>query len=897
MGPVVEALRSAGDFTDGAAFTPSAGSLRLLLPEMSDRLPPLPVPTGDPRADRHLLFQGLLEVFDHLGPTVCVLEDLHWGDERTGDFLHFLASQLPSQLALVATYRREGAFATSPVPELASRAGLNATTAHISLEPLTVGSVHRLVNELVGADISEEFAGQIHERTSGIPFAVEEVVRLVQDRRELLRRDAWWVAHTLDRLQVPPTIRDSVVGRASQLDEDARRMTDAAAVLGTPATEDQLVRVAGLDEGRGAAALARALRAAVLVGTDGPYYGLRHALACQALYEAIPTPERTRLHLHAAQVLEATDPRPAAQLVRHNREAGRTREWVRYAEMAADQAWSHRDAGAATHFLNEALLAPGLSTATATRLAPKLAKMACECATPIPDTLMALKRLADDDRLPGGARGWTRAVVGTLIAQDDARSGSWELERALREPGLGGSQRARVMLNLALAGGDDDHITKRFTWVARSASEAAVVQEPLLDLEVAVAGAALLAARGDPRAVGVIDYLPWDAPGLDGDPPVARAMMCAAHILVSALLDVGEYGRARRLLDWAAARAPAIGWGRWRYVHEYQVVLLDWAVGEWDGLGDRARYLLDTRGGTHEGSAGGLIGALLALAHGQVSGVAAGLRWAAGAVGRLPEQALALAGQGRMHLEHGRPPMPLAEILQVTDCMVVRLGLSTSVGDLLPVAVEALMASGRVAEAESLAKKAKSELDGRDAPLAKAGLIWSTAVIAAYKHHHTVAARGFARAEHEYACLPRPYDAARAAERRGMCLVAASDSGAADCLIGALLQFRGLGATGDVKRIRRILRAHRFPVPAAERPHVDRGMPLSQREADVVRRAATGLTATEISAELLLSRRTVEQYLQFAIRKLGVNRKRDLIGRTDLAEPSGATAEHLEIRQ
>jgi DNA-binding CsgD family transcriptional regulator len=229
--------------------------------------------------------------------------------------------------------------------------------------------------------------------------------------------------------------------------------------------------------------------------------------------------------------------------------------------------------------------------------------------------------------------------------------------------------------------------------------------------------------------------------------------------------------------------------------------------------------------------------------------------------------------------------MPLTEILQVTDRMVVHFGLSTWVGDLLPVAVEALMASGRVAEAESLVRKAKSELDGRDAPLAKAGLSWSVAAIAAHQHHYTVAAAAFAGAEQEFARLPRPYDAARAAERRGVCLAASADSAAADCLIGALVRFRRLGATGDVKRIGRILRAHRIPVPTAERPHIGRGMPLSQRQADVVRCAAAGLTAFETSRELSLSPRTVEQYLQFALRKLGVNRKRDLIGRSDLGDP------------
>jgi DNA-binding CsgD family transcriptional regulator len=222
--------------------------------------------------------------------------------------------------------------------------------------------------------------------------------------------------------------------------------------------------------------------------------------------------------------------------------------------------------------------------------------------------------------------------------------------------------------------------------------------------------------------------------------------------------------------------------------------------------------------------------------------------------------------------------------LDFIDLVMVRRGISAWVGEVLPVAVDALVASDRSVEAESLVRDVERELRGRDAPLANAGLSWTRGVIAANQTRYSVAADAFGRAEREFACLPRPYDSARALERRGLCLVAVIDASAADSLGGALQRFRRLGARADFNRVRRTLRAHSFPVPAAERTPAVQGMALTRQETEVVRRAAVGLTASEISSELSLSQRTVEQYLRFAIRKLGVDRKRDLVGRADLLD-------------
>jgi DNA-binding CsgD family transcriptional regulator len=172
----------------------------------------------------------------------------------------------------------------------------------------------------------------------------------------------------------------------------------------------------------------------------------------------------------------------------------------------------------------------------------------------------------------------------------------------------------------------------------------------------------------------------------------------------------------------------------------------------------------------------------------------------------------------------------------------------------------------------------ESESRGCDSPRVRASLAWSCAVIAQHQHRHEAAVDAFARSEGEFARMPRPYDAARAAERRGVCLLQASDPTAADCLIDAMRRFRRLGATGDERRVRRFLRAHRISVPKVRLDRMAVRSPLTPREQEVVTLASSGRTGLEISRALSLSPRTVEQYLRFALRKLGLERKRDLVG-------------------
>ncbi|HET6354167.1 helix-turn-helix transcriptional regulator [Streptomyces sp.] len=199
--------------------------------------------------------------------------------------------------------------------------------------------------------------------------------------------------------------------------------------------------------------------------------------------------------------------------------------------------------------------------------------------------------------------------------------------------------------------------------------------------------------------------------------------------------------------------------------------------------------------------------------------------------------------------------------------------------ELAPWAVEATARAGRRDTAGEMVEEFAAGMEGRVAPAAFAALMWCRALLAEADGDFPEAADRFRRARTRYQALPRPYEAALAAEACARCAVAGrpqSAAGAAE-LAAAAHELEAMGATWDVARVRAHLRAH----PGAQRRRPRAGRPsygerLSPREEEVAELAGAGLSNREIAATLHLSPRTVEQHVARALRKLGALSRKDL---------------------
>jgi DNA-binding CsgD family transcriptional regulator/tetratricopeptide (TPR) repeat protein len=879
LAPVADAFRQAAREVGGLRLSAVAGALRPLFPEWA-ALPAGLDPAEDATASRHRVFTALAELACCLEVAVLVVEDAHWADEATLEFLLYLASRQPQPLSLVVTYRPEDVPAGSLLPRLSSRLSPGTTRLRVALGPLDVAGTAEFVSSmLAGEHVSAGFAAFLHEHTEGLPLTVEESVRLMVDRGDVFQRDGGWVRRHLADITVPATIRDAVQERAGRLSADAQAVLQAAAVLADPVDEAALRALPGLAAERFRAGLCEALGSGLLTEDDRGRVSFRHVLACRAVYEAIPVPERRALHLRAGRVLEALSPLPAAQLARHFREAGETNEWCRYAEQAADLALASGDEATACVLLHDLVTGAGLPTASLARLTGKIPLVSFTGRARYRDIVGALRSVVDAGNLGPGEEADVRFQLGQVLnAMDAYEAARAELERAIPHLAHDPSKALRAMMGLAWPRGSTCPASRHLRWVRRAAELTGPSMTAADQLRFAVDRASVLLMLGQQAGWAEATQIPDDASTVKERLQITRGNLnIGDHAM-----RWGLYAEAKRRLARALELARSHQCPRLYDEILVTQVHLDWFTGGWDGLAEGTAVLADNDDLAPVARLEAvLVSGLLHAATGAHAHAEERL-WAVLTETRQRDMAYAAesaAGLARLWLADGRA----GDALEVTETpidIVAAKGIWVWATDLAPARVAALAAAGRAGEASELVSSFARGLRGRNAPAPRAGLIICRAILAEAQGEPARAATLFARAAGAWQALPRPYDALLAREQQARCLVAIGSQDAGLVLLGDVLRgMAQLGATGAAARVARTLRENGLQVrrPGAGRPSY--GDQLSPRELEVVCLLVTGQANREIAEQLFLSPKTVARHLGSAMRKLNVSSRTALAAR------------------
>ncbi|MFF4140006.1 AAA family ATPase [Streptomyces sp. NPDC001698] len=869
LSPLLDAFRQVGSTLAGAeALNPVLGALAPLVPEIAARLPPPPPALADQGAERHRVFRAAVALLDELTPLVLVLEDVHWADTVTFDFLAFLAAHLPPRLTVILTARTE--TGRLPIREALARAPSGAARI-VGLSPLNRPEVAQLAGRILHAEVAD----RLYERTGGIPFVVEEVLRTLMEgsaTRAIPARP-----EALDDLAVPAVLRDVLVQRLLTLDDDAREILNAAAVMGLVTDDRLLSRVTERDAGEIARSLASA-QAVGLLHEEGGHSCFRHALAQQVVYESVPAAERRWLHLRTARALESGVGTPtAAKLAHHYRLAGRHQEFVVHAEAAAETALAHGNDATAARFLLEALGAEGVLQTDRVRLALKLGRAAVDGlahaeALPIVDRLLAA------EQLPAAVRGELRFAHGRLLRQSgDARAGYLEIENAIEdladEPALLGRALAVLAAPETVT---DRHMREHVARCDEATAAALRSGDRSVDVAVRITRAGLMLEQGRPESWPLID----DLLGGDDLRTSSRERVRACLNWAQAALHVGRLDRAEALLAEGRRVAEQADYLRLAEVVDLVAAAVDHAAGRWDGLIDRVRRMggADATFGAASLDSRLLHGSLLA-AIGPAEEAAARFSEVIAVAERVGAVWPLIAARTAM----ARLLLTMDDAGGATDHARAAVADVRAKGNWVwgaaPVVclVEALTTRVPGNKAAELVDEFAAGLDGTDAPCAQAALLTTRGTLASAHDRADEAEALLGSARRVLTDAGLRYDEAQAAERLGRLRCERGEARGGLDLEAALRLYGAMAASRDIARICRSMRQFGVPIPYPWRGgRRSLGQTLSPKEHRVAALAAAGKTNQEIATEMFLSRRTVESHVSSALRKLGCGSRKDL---------------------
>lgn len=270
--------------------------------------------------ERDGLFEAVVSGLTNAGPTVLVIEDLHWADMSTLDLMRFLARRLEGAGALVVvTYRDDHLDASHPVRVMLGDIASQSVVRRLEVPLLSPLAVAELAE---GSGLDSE---ALFRETGGNAFFVTEVV-------------------ASGGQHLPPSVQDAVLARVHRLSPQARLALESAAVIGSRVEPSLVYTMPGVT----ADAVDECVTSGML-RLEAPAYTFRHELVRQSVLSGITPGRLGALHWQALDRLRVmpASPRPLARLAEHADMAGDGPAILEFAIAAGDAAaslGSHREA-------------------------------------------------------------------------------------------------------------------------------------------------------------------------------------------------------------------------------------------------------------------------------------------------------------------------------------------------------------------------------------------------------------------------------------------------------------------------------------------------------------------------------------------------------------------------
>lgn len=359
--PILQMLRSfygIGDQdSEQQAREKIAGRSLLLDPTFADDLPLIfdflgvpdperPVPKMNPEGRARSLADFLCRLVGNPARRkilVLIVEDLHWIDGGSQAMLNGLIEGMDGTPTLVlVNYRPEH------TPAWAGAAHYET----IELQPLDRTDTAKLLRVLAGEDPSLDGIDEpIHERTSGNPFFIEEIVRELAECGHLEgERGAYRLARPIEDAGVPVTVQAVLGARIDRLDPAEKHLLQVASVVGKEVSGEALRLTAGLGEEEIERAVGELIEAGFLYEAEiypQRVLAFRHPLTREVSYGTQLASQREATHAAAARATIELEPPErhdelAALIADHLKQGGKTLDSARWSARAAHWAGHSR---------------------------------------------------------------------------------------------------------------------------------------------------------------------------------------------------------------------------------------------------------------------------------------------------------------------------------------------------------------------------------------------------------------------------------------------------------------------------------------------------------------------------------------------------------------------------
>lgn len=325
-----------------------------LLPEVLSHHPKLQKPAALlENWQRQILFEGLSRaLLGSKGSTLLIMDDLHWCDHDSLEFLHFLLRfDQSARLLIVGTYRPEEVGPSHTLQQILQALRVSGQATELEMVPLNELETGTLAEQILGKSLETEAAIRLYQETEGNPLFVVETVRagLVNAFRKELKEENQ--ERSTQAVILPRKVRSVLEARLAQLSAPAADLAKLAAVIGRAFNTNLIQKASGLEEHCLVQVLDELWQHHIIRESGMDAYDFSHDKLREVAYQSMSSARKRLLHRQVAEALENLSPQAlnpiSQQLAAHYEQAGLDDKAIVYylrAAQVARQVFANTDA-------------------------------------------------------------------------------------------------------------------------------------------------------------------------------------------------------------------------------------------------------------------------------------------------------------------------------------------------------------------------------------------------------------------------------------------------------------------------------------------------------------------------------------------------------------------------
>ncbi len=311
----------------------------------------------EPKQKREKTFEAIRDLLirgSQKKPMILAVEDLHWIDKTSEEFLDYMIGWMANtHILLILLYR----------PEYTHVWGSKSYYSKVGVDQLSPGTSAELVTAILqGGDVVSEIRDLILGRASGNPLFMEELTRsLLENGTILKQKDRYVLQEKPSNIHVPETIQGIIAARMDRLEEDLKRIMQVASVIGREFAFRILHAITEMKEDLKSNLLN-------LQGLEFIYekslfpeleYIFRHALTQEVAYNSLLIKRRKEIHEKIARAIEKIYPERLEEfyemLARHYSKSDNLVKTLQYMKASGNKSNRSHSLWEAFRFFKEAI--------------------------------------------------------------------------------------------------------------------------------------------------------------------------------------------------------------------------------------------------------------------------------------------------------------------------------------------------------------------------------------------------------------------------------------------------------------------------------------------------------------------------------------------------------------